>query len=203
MLAKVFAHALKVGTTPWGNAGCFPLKLATSPLNRLACVLAGPSPRHSLEGGTTLVGMASTATIRRIKILVPVVLLTLVGPLAVNVVTADRRPTPAALGASGSLDGGLGRIHGVIPLESRRLDATNTAQHSPARLDGEMHRVRILLELTAMEQGGLTFDPSRYAVSALGAASGKLSGYPLPPGPPKEPSSTPRWCLSSPTAPST
>ncbi|WP_120150839.1 hypothetical protein [Arthrobacter cheniae] len=30
------------------------------------------------------------------------------------------------------------------------------------------HRVRILLELTAMEEDGLSFDPSGYAVSALG-----------------------------------
>ena len=35
----------------------------------------------------------------------------------------------------------------------------------------ELHRVRILLELTAMEEDGLFFDPARYTVSGLGTDS--------------------------------
>ncbi|MDQ1055024.1 hypothetical protein QE394_002952 [Arthrobacter sp. SORGH_AS 212] len=117
--------------------------------------------------------MASTATIRRIRVLVPLILLTLVGTLVAGIVTAAPRTPPAMLGASGSLDGGLGRINGVIPLEADGW----TPPSAPATLasppDGEMHRVRILVELTAMEKDGISFDPSRYAVSALGTGSWK------------------------------
>lgn len=38
---------------------------------------------------------------------------------------------------------------------------------------GEVHRVRILVEFTAMEKGGLSFDPSTYAISALGTGTWK------------------------------
>lgn len=136
-------------------------------------LLPAAPPRDSLEAGTRLVGMARTASLKHPKILVPVVLLALVGALVANVLTADRRPTPAPLGASASVSGGLARIHGVIPLESDGWippTPSATLANPPGE---ELHRVRILLELTAMEQGGLTFDPSKYAVSALGTGQWK------------------------------
>ncbi|MFC8038038.1 hypothetical protein ACFUOZ_01650 [Paenarthrobacter sp. NPDC057355] len=112
--------------------------------------------------------MASTAAARRIRVLVPLVLLILVGSLVTGIVTAAPRKAPAMLGASGSLDGGLGRINGVIPLE---VDGWAPPTDAPAFDDSpaqEMHRVRILVEFTAMEEDGITFDPSRYSVASLG-----------------------------------
>lgn len=125
--------------------------------------------------------MASTALLKRTKILVPAVLLALVGILVASVLTAAPRTPPAMLGASASLDGGLARIHGVIPLE---VDGWTPPTPSPALADPpgeELHRVRILLELTAMEPDGLTFDPSRYAISALG--TGKWNAVWVSPAP--------------------
>jgi hypothetical protein len=117
--------------------------------------------------------MASTATLKRTKFLVPAVLLALVGALVGSILMATPRTPPALLGASGSLDGGLARINGVIPLE---VDGWEPPTPSAALADppgNEVHRVRILVELTAMEQDGLSFDPSQYAVSALGTGTWK------------------------------
>ena len=117
--------------------------------------------------------MASTALLKRTKILVPAVLLALVATLVAGVLMAAPRKPPALLGASASLNGGLARINGVIPIEADGwMPPTPTA--SLADPPGEdLHRVRILLELTATEQAGLSFSPSEYAVSAVGARTWK------------------------------
>ncbi|MET1086959.1 MAG: hypothetical protein ABWY04_07545 [Arthrobacter sp.] len=110
---------------------------------------------------------------RRTRILVPALLLALVGTLVAGILMAAPRTPPALLGAAGSLDGGLARINGVIPTE---VDGWTPPASSPALANPpgkELHRVRILLELTAMEEDGLHFDPSRYTVSALGTAKWK------------------------------
>lgn len=117
--------------------------------------------------------MATTALLKPAKVLVPAILLALVGTLIASVLMAAPRTPPALLGASASLDGGLARIHGVIPIEA---DGWMPPVPSAALADPpgeELHRVRILLELTAMEQDGLSFDPSQYAVSALGSGKWK------------------------------
>ncbi|WP_156135010.1 hypothetical protein [Arthrobacter sp. L77] len=119
----------------------------------------------------TLTGMASPAALRRTRLLVPMLLLALVVSIAVGALTAAPRTPPVLLGASADVDGGLARIQGVIPVEA---DEWLPPVPSPA-LDGPpgegLHRVRIMLELTAMEEDGLVFDPSRYAVSGLGSGS--------------------------------
>lgn len=133
----------------------------------------GATPRDSLEAGARLIAMARTALLKHPKILVPIVLLALVGALLVNILTVDRRPAPAPLGASATVSGGLARIHGVIPLENDGWmppTGSDTLANPPGK---ELHRVRILLELTAMEADGLTFDPAEYAVSSLGKARWK------------------------------
>jgi hypothetical protein len=59
----------------------------------------------------------------------------------------------------------------VIPIEvdGWTPPTPSAALSDPA--DEGAHRVRILLELTAMEADGLSFDPSGYGVSALGNES--------------------------------
>lgn len=104
----------------------------------------------------------------RIRFLIPVLLLVLVGTVLASVLMAAPRTPPVLLGASASVDGGLARVQGVIPIE---VDGWAPPSPSAALADpvsDGVHRVRILLELTAMEEDGLSFDPSRYAVSALG-----------------------------------
>lgn len=116
--------------------------------------------------------MASSASVKRLKLLVPALLIALVGSLLFAIFTATPRTPPAMLGASAQLDGGLARIHGVIPVESDGWTPPASAP-LPAATDDELHRVRILVELTALEPGGMKFDPSQYAVSSLGAATWK------------------------------
>ncbi|MEC5179640.1 hypothetical protein [Arthrobacter sp. CG_A4] len=77
------------------------------------------------------------------------------------------------LGASASLNGGLARINGVLPSD---VDGWTPAAAAAALATppGEgLHRVRVLLELTALQQGGLSYDPSEYSVSGLGAGKWK------------------------------
>ena len=115
--------------------------------------------------------MASTALHKRTTLLVPAILLALVGTLVASVLIAAPRTPPALLGASANLNGGLARIHGVIPTEADGwMPPTPSAVLANAPGE-ELHRVRILLELTAMEQDGLSFDPSKYSVSALGTGT--------------------------------
>ena len=117
--------------------------------------------------------MAPTALRTRTKYLVPAILLTIVGALVASILLATPRTPPAMLGASGSLDGGLARIHGVIPLEVDGWMPPTPSAALAKPPGNEVHRVRILVELTAMEQDGLSFDPSRYTVSALSTGTWK------------------------------
>jgi hypothetical protein len=75
----------------------------------------------------------------------------------------------------------VARINGVIPTEA---DGWMPAAASAALANppGEgLHRVRVLLELTALEQSGLSFDPSDYSVSGLGAGKWKALWFSPPP----------------------
>lgn len=117
--------------------------------------------------------MAATALLTQTRILVPAILLALVGTLVASILLAAPRTPPALLGASAKVDGGLARIHGVIPTEA---DGWVPPESSAALVDPpaeELHRVRILLELTALEEDGLSFNPSHYTVSALGTGTWK------------------------------
>lgn len=117
--------------------------------------------------------MASAASVKRLRFLVPVILLALIGILITNILMAAPRTPPAMLGASASVSGGLARIQGVIPTEADGW-APSAPSSALVRSPGEeVHRVRILLELTAMEEDGLPFDPSKYTVSALGNGTWK------------------------------
>jgi hypothetical protein len=112
--------------------------------------------------------MASTFLVKGTKILVPAVLIAIAGMLVASVLMAPPRKPPAMLGASATLSGGLARINGVIPTE---VDGWLPPSPSKALTNppGEgWHRVRLLLEVTALEPGGLSFDPTDYTVSALG-----------------------------------
>jgi hypothetical protein len=125
--------------------------------------------------------MSKLATLQRAKILVPVILLVLVAALVASVVTAAPRKPPAPLGASAGITGGLARINGVVPVESGgELPAAASAALADPPAEG-LHRVRLLVELTALEAGGLAYDPSDYSVSGLGTGTWKALWF--SPGP--------------------
>lgn len=117
--------------------------------------------------------MSRSATLQRAKIIVPVILLVLVGALVASVVTAAPRKPPALLGASAGVTGGLARINGVVPEETDGgMPAGATAALAVPPAEG-LHRVRVLVELTALEKEGLAYDPSDYFVSGLGTGTWK------------------------------
>ncbi|MBG6189462.1 hypothetical protein IWX64_000382 [Arthrobacter sp. CAN_A212] len=105
----------------------------------------------------------------RHRALIPVVLLLAVSGLAAIALSQEKTPS-VPLGASAAIAGGLSRINGIIPLES---DSWNPAG-SPGWLDEPMgdgsHRVRIILELTALELGGMDFAADDYSVAGVGTS---------------------------------
>ncbi|MFF2243489.1 hypothetical protein ACFVTM_04845 [Arthrobacter sp. NPDC058130] len=115
--------------------------------------------------------MSRSATLRRAKILVPALLLGLVAALVASVVMAAPRKPPAPLGASAGITGGVARINGVVPVENDGgMPAAAAAALASPPADG-LHRVRLLVELTALEKGGLAYDPAEYTVSGLGTGT--------------------------------
>ncbi|WP_394252970.1 hypothetical protein [Arthrobacter pityocampae] len=113
------------------------------------------------------------ASLKRMKFLIPLLLLAVVGAVVANVLMSTSRTPPTSLGGSASVEGGLAHIQGVIPTETDGWmpPKPSTAFASPPA--DELHRVRILLELTVMEESGLSFDPAEYAVSTLGGETWK------------------------------
>lgn len=127
--------------------------------------------------------MTRSATLRRSKVLVPATLLALVGVIIAGLLMTPPRKPPAPLGASAGVTGGVARINGVIPTEvDGWLPAPASAAFASPAGEG-LHRVRVLLELTALEQGGLSFDPSAYSISGLGTGTWRPVWVSPPPPP--------------------
>lgn len=121
------------------------------------------TPRPSLPSVRTPHG--------RRRFLIPAALLALVALVLVGVLTAAPRTPAALLGASAPVDGGVARIQGVIPTEEDGWTPPGPAPALATPAGEGAHRVRILVELTALGAEGLSYDPAEYAVSALGNSS--------------------------------
>ena len=80
------------------------------------------------------------------------------------------KPEPSVpLGASAELPGGTARIKGIIPLED---DGWLPPEHVQVLEEGPSagtHRVRILVQFSALEAGRIVLDTSGFVVSGLGA----------------------------------
>ncbi|MBO1269154.1 hypothetical protein [Arthrobacter cavernae] len=116
--------------------------------------------------------MALQARTLRRRLLVPFILLTVLGGLLVGVLASGTREPAIPLGASASIGGGLARINGVIPLEVDGWVPNDGAPLAGSPADG-MHRVRILLELTALEPAGITIHAADYSILGIGAGKPK------------------------------
>lgn len=71
------------------------------------------------------------------------------------------------LGALGSLDGGLARIHGIIPLETDSWKPPEPVATLKSPIASGGHRVRVLLELTASKASGVRFESTDFAVGEI------------------------------------
>lgn len=125
--------------------------------------------------------MSRSAALQRAKILVPALLLGLVAALIAGVFMSAPRNPPAPLGASAVVTGGVARINGVVPVGNDAGMPASAAAALAVPPAGGLHRVRLLVELTALEKGGLAYDPVDYTVSGLGTGTWKALWF--SPGP--------------------
>jgi hypothetical protein len=130
--------------------------------------------RRSYEERLTRWGNAGGSPRRRwISLALVVVALLLLGAGIAVVAAPDEDPgTP--LGAAGELPGGLARINGVIPLESDGWVPPEPVAALAEEAPEGMHRVRIVLELTALAGEGIDFSASEYTIDGLGSGSAEL-----------------------------
>ncbi|MGQ1838807.1 hypothetical protein ACT4S2_10135 [Kocuria turfanensis] len=98
---------------------------------------------------------------RRRRLLPAVAVLGLGGVLGGAALAQDEVPS-TPLGAVAPVSGGLARINGVLPVGETVPGTGNRAAE-----DGT-HRVRVLLELTALEPGGIGFRADDWTVERLG-----------------------------------
>lgn len=114
-------------------------------------------------------------TVARHRILVPAVLVAgMLGGAAWLLTNSVEEEPPVLLGASDSVDGGIARINGILPLESDGWEPpVNGAALETAVPDGA-HRVRVLLELTALEPDGISFRASNYFIDGLGTGEPRV-----------------------------
>jgi hypothetical protein len=108
-----------------------------------------------------------------------VFLLGLLGILGGAALGQDEEPG-APLGAVAPVPGGLARVNGVLPEEpaaGKEPAGDEPAGEKPAGdapdEDGT-HRVRVLLELTALEAGGVDFDAADWEVRRLGGGAARV-----------------------------
>ncbi|WP_323958695.1 hypothetical protein GC088_09020 [Arthrobacter sp. JZ12] len=115
-----------------------------------------------------VVGRRRKATPRH-RVVIPAVLLLGLAGGATWVMTNNVDEEPATmLGASDSVHGGLARINGILPLENDDWVPPSNAEALDAPVAEGAHRVRILLQLTALEGDGIDFRASDYFIDGLG-----------------------------------
>ncbi|WP_051427676.1 hypothetical protein [Arthrobacter sp. H20] len=113
-------------------------------------------------------GITGTRTgSRRRLALILAVLLLIVGSWTYGLLMGKETHS-VPLGASAPIEGGLGRINGIIPLESDKWMPPGGARELGRPGPEGSHRVRVLLELTALEPGGVDFAADEYIVAGVG-----------------------------------
>lgn len=105
--------------------------------------------------------------------LIPVALLLIIGSaLAYLFLTAPpQRSTP--LGASGLYPGGMAQITAISPLEDDGWLPPERADALDQPPEPGNHRVRLMIQFTALEPSGLKFSSSDFKVTGIG--SGRVS----------------------------
>ncbi|MHA7154134.1 hypothetical protein [Arthrobacter sp. TMN-50] len=114
----------------------------------------------------------------RHRALIPAALLLIVSAL-VAIALSDEETPSVPLGASAAVTGGLSRINGIIPLEADNWDPAG----SPGWLDDPVgdgsHRIRVTLELTALELAGMNFAADDYTIAGVGTGRYEVAWAPV------------------------
>lgn len=114
-------------------------------------------------------------TVPRHRILVPAALLIgVMGGTTWVLTNGVEEEPPTMLGASDTVDGGLARINGILPLEADGWTPPANSAAMQTEVPDGAHRVRVLLELTALEPDGITFRASDYFVDGLGTGEPRV-----------------------------
>ncbi len=117
--------------------------------------------------------------LRRWLVVIPVALLLVAGSLLYLGLSQDKTAS-VPLGASAAVTGGLARINGILPLEASEWEEIGGSQDtSPVPAEGA-HQVRILLELTALDPGGVDFTASDYFIVGAGTDRFEPVWTPIP-----------------------
>ncbi|MFC9335586.1 hypothetical protein [Arthrobacter sp. NPDC057009] len=108
---------------------------------------------------------------RRKLLLIPLSLLCALG-LLLGYLFLTAKPEPSTpLGASAVIPGGTARVSDVVPLEKDGWLPPERVQVLDAGPSAGTHRVRILVQFTALDGDGIGLDTSQFAVTGLGAGS--------------------------------
>lgn len=105
---------------------------------------------------------------RRFQLLIPLLLITSLAAGLLFVFTSGKEEPATMLGAAGSVNGGLARINGIIPTETDGWTPPAPTPELDAPVTEGAHRVRVLLELTALEEQGVSFTAEDYVIDGLG-----------------------------------
>ena len=105
---------------------------------------------------------------RRRRVLIPIAMLCLIGLALTYLFLAAPPESSVPLGASASIPGGMASIGEIVPVED---DGWEPDDNDDA-LDGApaegSHRVRLLVQITALEPDGLRLDTGDFSISGLG-----------------------------------
>lgn len=111
---------------------------------------------------------------RRRKIVIPLTMIWLVMAALAGVLLLTGTQPSTPFGDTATVPNGLARISAVIPLESDGWVPPSAADRLTDPVPDGAHRVRLLLELTAADAAGLTFDAAEYSLSGIGVSATAL-----------------------------
>lgn len=102
--------------------------------------------------------------------LIPAALLCSIG-LALAYLFLTAKPLPSVpLGAAASIPGGMASIGGIVPLEVDDWEPPEDDSFLDAKPPEGSHRVRIIVQLTALEADGVRLRAGDFTVTGLGSA---------------------------------
>lgn len=117
--------------------------------------------------------VADTPLRRRLRVPLMVVGALLLAAAGVVITSPETKSEGTMLGASGTVTGGNARINGVIPLEVDGWLPDGPATVLTESAGQGIHRVRIILELTALDPEGLTYRADEFTITGLGSVDSR------------------------------